>query len=75
MADQIILLTRDDQAQAIVDAFAERTGLQPEPVDGGVAFPLADGDHAIPVTQTLTDIDAGWADHVALGDPAGTDSA
>jgi hypothetical protein len=71
VADQLILFTRGDlsRAQQIVRAFAERTGLTPSEVAGGVSFALGPDDHRIQVVQVLTDIDAGWSAHLSLGDP------
>jgi hypothetical protein len=71
MADRIVLLTRGDGARAheIIDSFAQRSGLEPHEVDGGVEFPLSGDDHEVPVVQTLTEIDPGWTDHLALGEP------
>jgi hypothetical protein len=73
MADRIVLLSRGEgsRAQEILDAFAERTGLQPHEIPGGAEFPLEGKDHEIEVVQTLTGIDPSWTDHVALGSPEG----
>jgi hypothetical protein len=71
MAERIVLLTRGEgpRAREIIDSFAQRSGLEPRDVDGGVEFPLSGDEHAVPVVQTLTEIDPGWTDHLALGDP------
>ena len=71
MAERIVLLARGDESRAreIIDDFAQRTGLEPRDVDGGVEFPLSGDDHQVPVVQTLTEIDPGWTDHLAIGDP------
>jgi hypothetical protein len=71
MAERIVLMTRGDQRQAwaIIDAFAERTGLEARKSDRVAEFPLGPDDHHIQVVQTLTDIDPRWSDHVALGPP------
>ncbi|MFL5864361.1 MAG: hypothetical protein ACJ780_26920 [Solirubrobacteraceae bacterium] len=72
MADQIVLLARGDasRAQSIMESFAARTGLERRDVDGGAVFPLESADdHRVEVVQTLTDIDAEWTQHLALGDP------
>jgi hypothetical protein len=55
------------RAQWIFAAFAERTGLLMEPVAGGVRYTLDGADQRVEVIETLTDIDAGWAQHVVLG--------
>jgi hypothetical protein len=76
MADRLIFLPQGDPeaARRIVDAFAEQTGLTPQPsAEGGTEFALGSEDHQIKVVQTLTGIDPDWSDHVALGDPSHTD--
>jgi hypothetical protein len=71
MADRLILLPHPDDSRswAIIEAFAERTGLTLERRNGGAEFPLHERDHEVQVVQTLTDIDAQWSRHVTLGDP------
>lgn len=75
MADQVILIPKDgadpEQAKRIIDAFAERTGLEPTPADDGTSFAIGPDEHGVPIKQTLDDIDAHWAQSVQLGDPAG----
>lgn len=76
MADRLILRPTGDpaEAQRIIDAFAEQTGLAPQPAsDGGTEFPLAGEDHEVKVVQTLTGIAGDWAQHVELGDPSSTE--
>jgi hypothetical protein len=74
MADQIILTKLDEDADRILDAFAERTGLEREDHDEHAHFALDDADdHEIDVVQTLTDIDEDWTDHVGVGDPDAED--
>ncbi len=77
MADRLILRPKGDtsEAQRIVDAFAAETGLVPVPTSvGDIEFPLdSPEEHAVPVVQTLTAIDADWAEHLELGDPSNTD--
>jgi hypothetical protein len=77
VADELILLTRGDRASAesLFQAFAERTGLSAEPIEGGVRFALAGEDHAIRITQTLNSIDPHWSEHVELGQPGGAVAA
>jgi hypothetical protein len=71
MADTITLIPQDDEAGRILDAFEQQTGLEPDEGDGGARVYEIDGDdHRIRITQTLTGIDAGWSEHVALGSPA-----
>jgi hypothetical protein len=75
MANELLLLRRGDaeSAQRILDAFAERTGLAAQPVTGGVSYALEGPDHRIKIVEILTDIDANWPRHVALGQPYGDD--
>ena len=77
MSDRIVLIRRGDaeHAQAIIDAFSERTGLGYEDITHGVAFALGPDDHGIEVVTTLNTIDAKWAEHVALGDPGSQPSS
>jgi hypothetical protein len=73
MADCVILLREGDEERAseIVQAFAERTGLEGEEVQGGTSFSLEGEEHEVEVVQTLNEIDPDWSEHLALGDPAG----
>lgn len=71
MASSITLTKLDEDADAIVRAFSERTGLTAEDDDGDTwVFALGDDDHDIDVVQTLTAIDEEWTDHIGLQDPA-----
>jgi hypothetical protein len=75
MADELIFFTRDEsRAMSVLDAFAERTGLTPEPIAGGVRFALQGGDHSVKVVETLNDIDAQWSRHIALGEPGSAEA-
>jgi hypothetical protein len=71
MADRIVMLGRDDgsRSREIIEAFAQRTGLEAVEIDGGAEFAVSGEDHRVPVVQTLNEIDPGWAEHLALGDP------
>lgn len=71
MAERIVLLARGDgeRAQSLIREFAQRTGLEARPVEGGAEFPLSGEEHQVPVVQTLTEIDPAWTDHLAVGDP------
>ncbi|MCW3031187.1 MAG: hypothetical protein JWM66_1320 [Solirubrobacterales bacterium] len=73
VAKELLLLRRGDAeaARRIFDAFAERTGLTAQPVTGGVSYALEGADHRIKIVEILTDIDADWPRHVALGQPYG----
>jgi hypothetical protein len=68
MADQVILQTVGDAAQAdrILDEFEQRTGLRPDVLDDGRIYEMHDDDHRTQIVQTLTDIDAGWTDHLGF---------
>jgi hypothetical protein len=68
---EVTLLAQGDprQAQRIFESFAERTGLVPEPVAGGVRYVFDNTEREVKVIQTLTDIDAKWTLHVALAQP------
>lgn len=71
MADRVILLREGDgrRADEIIRAFAERTGLEPLQIDGGMSFPIKGAEHTTNVVQTLDEIALDWTEHVALGDP------
>lgn len=70
MASAIVFHPLTDEADRILEAFEEQTGLDSERLDdGGRRFPLEGADHGVDVVQTLTDIDEDWTDHLSLGDP------
>ncbi len=68
MADQLILQTigSADDAQRILDEFEQRTQLRAETRDDGRYYELHGEEHRTRVVQTLTEIDAGWTDHIGL---------
>ena len=72
MADTVTLIRKSDDPAAddIIEAFAERTGLDHEDTEDGegVIFDVSD-DHELQVVQTLTDIDPDWTDHLEVGQP------
>jgi hypothetical protein len=70
MATSIILTKLDDDADAIVKAFAEETGLSAEDRGDKWVFDIDGEEHEIDVVQTLTDIDEDWTEHVGFQDPA-----
>ena len=70
MADQIILTKLDADADRIIDAFADRTGLDREEHGDHAHFPIEGAEHEIDVVQTLTEIDEDWTEHVGVGDPS-----
>lgn len=71
MSDRVVLLNRDsdDHAQEIIAAFAQRTGLESQPIEGGTAFLIGAHDHGVEIVQTLNEIDPQWSEHLYLGDP------
>jgi hypothetical protein len=69
MADHIILTKLDSDADRILDAFEERTGLDSEDDGDRRTFDIEGEEHAIDVVQTLTDIDEDWTEHVGVEDP------
>jgi hypothetical protein len=70
MATSIILTKLDDDADAIVKAFAEETGLSAEDRGDTWVFDIDGEEHEIDVVQTLTAIDEDWTEHVGFQDPA-----
>jgi hypothetical protein len=69
MADQIILTKLDDDADRILDAFEEQTGLEGDDEGNRRRFDVSGSGHGIDVVQTLTDIDESWTEHVGVEDP------
>ncbi|MEJ7784708.1 MAG: hypothetical protein WKF96_07885 [Solirubrobacteraceae bacterium] len=69
MADQIILTKLDEDADRILDAFEEQTGLHGDDEGDRRRFDVAGAGHAVDVVQTLTDIDEDWTEHVGVADP------
>jgi hypothetical protein len=73
MVDELVFLTQgNERGERILAAFAERTGLTPEPITAGVRFALHEDDHGVKVLETLTDIDADWSRHLTLEEPRST---
>jgi len=72
MAELVILQTLGHSAQGerILDEFQRRTGLEPEVRDDGRYYELHEHDHRTRIVRTLTDIDAGWTDHIGFKLPA-----
>ena len=72
MADRIVLLTRGDEerAQEIIGAFADETGLEPREIEGGAEFAVSPDRHDVEIVAALNEIDAGWPEHLKLGDPS-----
>jgi hypothetical protein len=71
MAEELVFLTNgeNERGEAILEAFAERTGLASQAITGGVRFELGEDDHQVKVVETLTDIDSHWSRHLTLGEP------
>lgn len=74
MASTFSLLRSDDadpaQADRLIAAFADKTGLPYSETDDGRIFEIQDADdHQIDLVQTLDGIDAGWPKHLALEMP------
>jgi len=66
---RIVLIARGDEHRAwrIIDAFAERTGLEARRSHRVAEFLLGTEDREIQIVATLTDIDHEWRHHVELG--------
>lgn len=74
MASTFSLLHKDDgdpaEADRLIEAFADRTGLSYDEIDDGRIFEIQEADdHQIDLVQTLDGIDAGWPKHLALEMP------
>jgi hypothetical protein len=69
---RIVMVTRGDERRAwrIIDAFAERTGLEARRSERVAEFMLR-ADHDVQVLATLTDIDRDWRRHLDLRLPGG----
>lgn len=72
MASSItFVLTNQPDADRILDAFEEQTGLESEkPDDQTRVYPLEGDDHRVAVVQTLTEIDEHWPRHLSPQVPA-----
>lgn len=56
-------------ADRILDEFEQRTGLEGEAQADGRSYEMHDELHRTKVIGTLTDIDAGWTEHLGFKDP------
>jgi hypothetical protein len=67
------MVVRGDERRAwrIIDAFAERTGLEARRSERVAEFALNAVDRDVQVIATLGDIDRDWRDHVDLGPASG----
>ena len=71
MAHTITLTKLDDEADRIIERFAEQTGLDGEEAEGARVFEIHAAEaHQVHVTQTLDEIDPDWPQHVGFADPA-----
>jgi hypothetical protein len=72
MASSItFVLTNQPDADRILDAFEEQTGLESEkPDDRTRVYPLEGDDHRVAVVQTLTEIDEHWPKYLSPQVPA-----
>jgi hypothetical protein len=72
MASSITFIIKNQpDADRILDAFEEQTGLESEkPDDESRVYPLEGDDHQVEIVQTLDDIDEHWADHITPEAPA-----
>lgn len=69
MSDSLILTKLGAEADAILDAFAERTGLEGDDQGDRRVFPLSSSDHQVHVVHQLTEISEHWPTHVGLQYP------
>jgi hypothetical protein len=68
MGDLVILRALDGsgEAERILGEFERRTGLAPDIRDDGRYYELHGEEHRVHIIPTLTDLDAGWTDHVGF---------
>jgi hypothetical protein len=70
MSETITLTKLDDEAERIIDRFAQETGLEGEDTGDARIFSVRHTHNGIHVTQTLDAIDPDWPEHVGFADPA-----
>lgn len=71
MSTSLTLIARDAEAERILAAFEERTGLHGDRDGERVVFGLETAhDHQVRIIEVLTEIDEHWPAHLALGQPA-----
>lgn len=63
------MVTQGDQRRAwrIIEAFAERTGLEARRSDQVAEFPVSGWERDVQIVAILTDIDPEWRHHLELG--------
>ena len=66
MPNTLVLTKHGPRADAILDAFADRTGLPSRDGEAARIFSLEGAGHAVDPVAELAAIDAAWADHVEL---------
>jgi hypothetical protein len=62
----LVLTKHGSQADRILDAFAERTGLPSRDGEQARIFSLEGAGHAVDPVAELVAVDPAWADHVEL---------
>ena len=71
MSETITLTKLDDEAERIIDRFAQETGLQGEDAGNARVFAVRHtGNTGLHVTKMLDEIDPDWPEHVGFQDPA-----
>lgn len=66
MPNTLVLVKHGPEADRILDAFADRTGLPSRDGETARIFSLAGAGHEIDPVAELHAIDPAWADHVEL---------
>jgi hypothetical protein len=66
MPNVLVLRKRGPRADAILDAFTERTKLACRDGDQARIFTLEGAGHAVDVEAELDAVDPAWAEHVEL---------
>ncbi len=69
MTNHLILTKLDEDADRILDAFEDQSGLEGDDEGDRRRFDIAGRQHEIDIVQMLTDIDENWTDHVGVADP------
>ena len=70
MADTITFISKDGEAERILDAFEERTGLAGNETPDGRSYGIEGTAHEIRFVQTLNEIDEHWPQHLDLQSPS-----
>jgi hypothetical protein len=64
MADTITFLIADDDGDRILDELEQQADLEGEVGDAARTYVLEGADQRSEILESLTDIDADWADHL-----------